>query len=71
MRHKFSNFHLIFKLPIGMKMKLNKISIPSIFDALVIIMSNFHWNITFPLRSPPRQIAQGSSLTHIVIQYLV
>ena len=48
MRHKFSNFHFIFKLSIGMTMKLNKISIPSIFHALAIIMSNFHWNITFP-----------------------
>ena len=47
MRHKFSNFHLIFKMQIGLKMKWNKIFNPSIFDALAIIMSDFHWNITF------------------------
>ena len=39
MRYKFSNFHLIFKLQIGMKMKRNKIFSPSIFDALAIIIS--------------------------------
>ena len=72
MRHKFSNFHLIFKMQIGMKMKWNKIFNPSIFDALAIIMSNFHWNINFPLRSTPCQISQGSRLkSHIVTQYLV
>ena len=48
MRHKFSNFHLTFKMQNGMKMKGNKIFNPLIFDALAIIMPNFHWNITFP-----------------------
>ena len=72
MRHKFSNFHLIIKLQIGMKMKRNKIFNPSIFDAFAIIISKFLWNITFPYGSTPRQIAQGSRLkSHIVTQYLV
>ena len=44
MRHKFSNFHLIFKMQNGMKMKVNKIFNPLIFNALAIIMPNFHWN---------------------------
>ena len=48
MRHKFSNFYLIFKMQIGMTMKCNKILNPSIVDALAIIMSNFLLNITFP-----------------------
>ena len=72
MKHKFSNFHLIFKMHICMKMKWNQIFNASIFDALAIIMSNFHWNITFPLCSTPRQIAQGSRLkSQIVTQFLV
>ena len=41
MKHKFSNFHMIFKMQIG------RIFNPSIFNALAIIISNFDWNITF------------------------
>ena len=46
MRHKFSNFHLIFKLQFGMKMKRNKTFNPSIFDALAIIISlEYHFSV--------------------------
>ena len=47
MRHKFSNFHSIFKMQIGMKIKRKKIFDPSIFDTSAIIMSYFHCNTTF------------------------
>ena len=42
MIHNFINFHLMFKIQIGMKMKLNKLFIPTIFNALAITSSNFH-----------------------------
>ena len=41
-RHKLSNFYLFFKMQIGMNMKRNKICNPIKFNALAIIISNFH-----------------------------
>ena len=48
MRHKFSNFHLIFKNAIWYDDEVKQTFNPSIFEALAIIMSNLHWNVIFP-----------------------
>ena len=47
-RHKFSNFHLIFINAIWYDDEVKQTFNTSIFEALAIIMSNFHWNVIFP-----------------------
>ena len=68
---KFSNIHLLLKMQIDMT-KLNKVYASSICNAIAIMNSKLHLNITIYQRATQRHFVQGSHLkSHVVIQYLI